>query len=128
MSPNENLPSRVREICEGRATDLSLEKINKYREAWGLPPLTGYSDMAGGIVPPPFHPRRRKPVELGDAIEKALSSVGITSERVSKWLGRPCGCKARKERLNQLSRWAKRVISGEKEPTDNQLEEVLRKQ
>ena len=42
---------------------------------------------------------------LGDAISSALSAVGITEDRVSKWLGRPCGCGARKEKINSLHRW-----------------------
>lgn len=43
---------------------------------------------------------------MGDAVESVLKSVGITEERVEKWLGKKCGCKQRKERLNLLSQWA----------------------
>lgn len=49
-------------------------------------------------------------MELGDAVERALIKVGITQERVSAWIGRPCGCEERKQKLNQLSSWAKMVI------------------
>jgi hypothetical protein len=35
-------------------------------------------------------------------VEGVLKSVGITEERVSKVLGKPCGCKERKKRLNSL--------------------------
>lgn len=41
---------------------------------------------------------------LGDLVAYALSSVGITKERVSKAIGRPCGCAKRQERLNELGR------------------------
>ena len=51
-------------------------------------------------------------MELGDAVEKALGVVGINEELVSTWIGRPCGCWERKEKLNQLSVWAKRVLKG----------------
>jgi hypothetical protein len=51
-------------------------------------------------------------MELGDAVAAALDSVGISKERVAKWLGKPCRCSARQEKLNQLGRWAKRVLSG----------------
>jgi hypothetical protein len=51
-------------------------------------------------------------VELGDTIEQALTKVGITKERVSGWLGESCNCAERQEKLNQLSRWAKRIIKG----------------
>jgi hypothetical protein len=32
----------------------------------------------------------------------ALSAIGITEERVSKAIGRPCGCGKRAEALNKL--------------------------
>ena len=54
-------------------------------------------------------PRKRG---LGDAIESALKTVGVTEERVSKWLGRPCGCRARRQKLNRLSEWASSVVAG----------------
>jgi DNA repair protein RadC len=41
---------------------------------------------------------------LGDLVTMALSAVGITKERVSKAIGRPCGCAKRQERLNELGR------------------------
>jgi hypothetical protein len=41
---------------------------------------------------------------LGDRVAAVLSAVGITPERVSKALGRPCGCKKRQARLNELGR------------------------
>lgn len=75
-------------------------------------------------APKPSH-LTPKPRELGDLVEKALSSVGITSERVTNWLGRPCGCTKRKEKLNNLSRWARRILSGEKEDAEKYLEEMI---
>lgn len=49
---------------------------------------------------------------LGDHIESALSFVGITSERVSKWIGKPCGCQVRRDKLNALHLWIERVLKG----------------
>lgn len=57
----------------------------------------------------PAYPRRRaewKPIMVGDLVEKALTSVGITKERVEKLTrteGQPggCGCGARKKWLNE---------------------------
>lgn len=43
---------------------------------------------------------------LGDAVEAALSKIGITKELVSEWMGRPCSCPEKKEKLNNLHRWA----------------------
>lgn len=63
--------------------------------------------------------------ELGDKIEQALSLVGVTKERVSNWLGEPCDCKERQEKLNQLSRWTKRIIHGKVEKAREYLEDFL---
>lgn len=41
---------------------------------------------------------------LGDMVAAGLSAVGITKERVSKVLGRPCNCGKRQEALNALGR------------------------
>ncbi len=49
---------------------------------------------------------------LGTHIAAALSSVGVTPERVEGWLGEPCNCRERQEKLDQLSRWACRVARG----------------
>lgn len=39
---------------------------------------------------------------VGDMVAGALAAVGITEERVSRLLGRPCRCQERKEALNRL--------------------------
>lgn len=62
---------------------------------------------------------------LGDAIEQALSFVGVTTERVELWLGGPCGCEERKEKLNQLSRWAARILRGKTESAELYLHQML---
>lgn len=41
---------------------------------------------------------------LGDMVKAGLSAIGITEERVSAAIGRPCGCSERAERLNELGR------------------------
>ena len=43
-------------------------------------------------------------VGLGDMVKAGLSAIGITEERVSKAIGRPCGCSERAEKLNELGR------------------------
>lgn len=62
---------------------------------------------------------------LGDAVENALSSVGITKDRVSKWLGRPCQCKERLEKLNRLGAWVSRVLSGKTDKAEEYLDQVM---
>lgn len=46
---------------------------------------------------------------LGTLIQSALASVGISQDLVESWLGRPCGCRERAEKLNQLTLWAKSI-------------------
>lgn len=41
---------------------------------------------------------------LGDILKAGLSAIGITEERVSAAIGRPCGCSQRAEALNELGR------------------------
>lgn len=49
---------------------------------------------------------------FGDLIASALSTVGITEERVAAWVGGECNCAARREKLNRLGEWAKSLIAG----------------
>jgi hypothetical protein len=59
-----------------------------------------------------------QPAGLGDLISSAMELVGISEERVTAWLGKPCGCKERREKLNRLGRWATRILSRkEKSPS-----------
>ncbi len=61
--------------------------------------------------------RGPQPVYLGDRVEKWLSSLGVTPERVVKFkqkLGSKstkCGCSKRKELLNRLDRWVRRNLA-----------------
>lgn len=53
----------------------------------------------------PVPPKRWKPVMVGDLVEKTLTSVGVTQERVERWTrteNQPggCGCEQRKRWLN----------------------------
>ena len=61
---------------------------------------------------------------LGDRVASALSAVGITPDRVEAWIGRPCGCEERREKLNQLGRWASRVLLGRTENAAEYLDEI----
>jgi hypothetical protein len=50
----------------------------------------------------PAYPRAKP--GLGDMVKSGLSAIGITEERVSAAIGRPCGCSERAEKLNELGR------------------------
>ena len=64
-------------------------------------------------------------LQLGDAVSSALSAVGITKQRVSRLLGRPCKCKERQRRLNELGQQAAaavRKLTGQEPPADGTAE------
>jgi hypothetical protein len=65
-------------------------------------------------------------MKLGTNIEAALRMIGLTSERVEAWLGRPCGCKERVEKLDQLGMWAKRVLRAKTQSPHDELEGILK--
>jgi hypothetical protein len=48
----------------------------------------------------PSYPRQK--AGLGDKVEAVLTAIGITERRISRVIGRPCGCSDRKKLLNQL--------------------------
>ena len=48
--------------------------------------------------------RNKKKRGLGDIVKAGLSAIGITEQRVSKAIGRPCGCGKRAEKLNDLGK------------------------
>lgn len=50
---------------------------------------------------------------LGDLVESALKSVGITEERFKEWFNlKECGCSKRKAWLNNLFSWKKNQTQG----------------
>lgn len=53
------------------------------------------------------HPSYPRPKGLGDMVAAGLKTVGITEERVSKALGRPCGCPGRRQAMNE---WGAKVL------------------
>jgi len=124
----EHLTGRLRAICRNEA-GLPLDGpngVNHYRvDLWSLQPIDNISQretLPDGSRKPTnasqqittTNPLR---IGLGDVVESVLKRVGITEERVSAWLGRPCGCSARKEKLNALVNWANQYADGnETEP------------
>lgn len=67
-----------------------------------LPCIVG-SFRNGDLAVETSHPSAPKLSSgLGDHVADGLAAVGITKERVSKVLGRDCGCKKRQELLNKL--------------------------
>lgn len=61
---------------------------------------------------------------LGDRVARALEAVGVTKDRVSAWLG-DCCCEERRQKLNQLDLWARRVISGKIGRAREYLERII---
>lgn len=74
----------------------------------------------------PLAKAKKQMTGLGDLIEGALSKVGITHDRVDAWLGRPCGCAERKERLNRLFSWARSIEETPSEEAVAKVEEIFK--
>jgi hypothetical protein len=64
------------------------------------------------------------PPGLGDRLASGLEAIGITEERVRKWVG-DCGCKERKERLNRLGRWISSLVSGDRQTVQREAEQAI---
>ena len=62
---------------------------------------------------------------LGDIIESALSTVGLSPQKVEQWIGQPCGCEERKQKLNALGYWANRILKGKIDKAKQYLEEII---
>jgi hypothetical protein len=56
---------------------------------------------------------------LGDLVKSGLSAIGITEERVSKAIGRPCGCGERAEMLNAVGAKYLGLSPGSTAPENN---------
>ena len=61
-------------------------------------------DIHHPAYPAKPRPRYTPPAGLGDLVKAGLAVLGITEERVSSAIGRPCGCSERAEKLNELGR------------------------
>lgn len=62
---------------------------------------------------------------LGDLVHDTLAAVGVTPERVERWLGAPCRCRERQERLNALGAWARRLWVGKEEDARDYLGRIM---
>jgi hypothetical protein len=62
---------------------------------------------------------------LGDRVEAALKTVGITKERVEAVVGPDCGCEERRELLNSLGLWAGRVLAGKTKGAREYLDRMM---
>jgi hypothetical protein len=111
-----------------------VDVVDEHDVAGGARRQSGYEDMRRDAFLKEIAPKpkpvarpfpRAEPRGLGDKVESALSAVGITKDRVERWLGRPCGCWERRERLNKLGRWAAQVLGGKTEQAQEQLDEIV---
>lgn len=67
----------------------------------GIPLPAPLTSAEAATHPGKFFPSMARP-GLGDIVKAGLSAVGITEERVSKVVGKPCGCGKRAEAMNKF--------------------------
>lgn len=114
-------------LCDGERCDIAGPgkpgDANECRICWlrlgGNPNVAALGRVGGA------HAATPRPLLLGDAIETALSAVGVTKERVSAWIGGPCGCVERQRRLNELHQWAKEALSVPAEKAHGLLDTII---
>jgi len=74
----------------------------------------------------PRHMRQPKEKNyLGDVLEKALTAIGVTKDRIEVFLGHPCGCVERQRKLNELHRWALVIAKGKMRGARWRLNHIL---
>lgn len=100
-------PSGHDRVCAVRMRRVTLQRIIRDRMPGdGQHPACITHDYGDGWVEVdtghPAYPRAKP--GLGDMVKAGLSAIGITEERVSAAIGRPCGCSKRAEALNELGR------------------------
>lgn len=66
-------------------------------------------------------------MEIGTKISEALAMIGLTEGSIERWLGRPCGCRERADKLDALGAWASRVLAGRVEKARHWLEQLTGK-
>lgn len=62
---------------------------------------------------------------LGDLVSDALALVGVDAARVTRWVGAPCGCEERRRKMNDLDRWARRVLRGRADAAVTYLRAIM---
>lgn len=91
------------EKCESRKHCTFCRMSETWRHEHGAPIECPFGVTADSAMKHQSALVKIKP-GLGDMVKAGLSAIGITEERVSKVLGRPCGCSKRAEALNELGR------------------------
>lgn len=124
VNPCEKLKGRLRSICEGRDSKCQGECLDgQIKRLIELGLIETAPTQAVAPLPKPIIAGMG--VGLGDRISQALAIVGITEDKVSAWIGKPCGCSERQEKWNRVGRWASRVLQGSFERAQHFLEEIL---
>ena len=101
--------SRKRSICDGTA-ELSEEKINAYRVAWGLPPLTEFPDIER--INNVIHngndelPKKRAQISTRSSINQDIELYGAGTEltKLMQDAGVP-SCQSCKDLAKKMNQW-----------------------
>jgi hypothetical protein len=62
---------------------------------------------------------------LGDTVEAALAKIGVNKHFVQRWLNNQCRCEERKQLLNQLDNWARRIVAGKLDKAEEYLHQII---
>lgn len=64
-------------------------------------------------------------MNLGDRVHAALSLIGVNKVLIEGWLGRPCGCDERRDKMNALGLWAAAALRGGRIKAAEHLRQLL---
>jgi hypothetical protein len=105
MRAGRPMVGKLWQLCSGSCA-LKPHTSNNLRYQWDW----RAAEIAAGRDP--FPPKQDR--GLGDLIEAAFKATGIKAV-IEAWLGKSCqACAARREKLNKLGRWAKRILARKK--------------
>lgn len=113
------VPCQVFEnMCKVRGVTLEQAEPSVLRREDGYVIFDSMSHYAPAKV---IATLKEQPPGLGDMVAAGLSAVGITKERVTKLMGKDCGCAERQKKLNELGQQAAaavRKLTGQEPPAD----------
>lgn len=103
-------------VCKHETADCKIVPGEKWQRGvcavcWKWANSPAWKEHYENLKPP-----ARQPKGLGDtveqAIQKAVKNIPNAKLRaaIEKWVGSCTSCAARKEKLNKLGRWTKRIL------------------
>ncbi len=100
----------------------ALELLKNFKMLPGIGPKAPLPDIPEITIPN----NPNSVWDFGDHVKSALDLMGITQDRVKRYLGTSCySCVERQRRLNRVGQWCRQALLGEAPQVKRMFEEVL---